>query len=437
MVSPIGVLLNIPLIPITSAAAPGLRRVAARPFRRCWAPLGAAPAAWVCSWMLRLTERLVRWGAERSWGHGFVAGPSWVWVLGFYALLGLAVAAGVCRWRVRRWAWIAVCAWIVFGIALWWLPRGPGVIEADVLAVGHGLAVVVQDRDGRTILYDCGKMRDPSVGRRLIAPALWSRGVRRLDMVILSHADSDHYNGLSDLLDRFSIGAVRIPPGFAGPANPGAELLLKEVRARNSPSMPIVEGDDWTSGGTSFRVRHPALGWLPSASDNARSVVLDIESNGRHGLLTGDLEQEGLQVVVEQPGVPFDVFLAPHHGGRTANPGWLYEWAKPALVVVSQRPPSPGARDALTPLEEKGIPLLPPDLQTRRRSAPLDDAGHQRWLRGVPRRCSSLTACVSPVTVDSQFHGHFRRCIPRPVIAMLTRRGRDRGGWVGLPERPV
>lgn len=355
LVSPIGVLLNIPLIPITSAAL--LASGVALMLSAVWAPLGA-PAAWFCSWMLRLTERLVRWGAGRSWGHGFVAGPSWVWVLGFYGLLGVSVAAGVCRSRFRRPAWVLLSAWLVFGVALSRLPRGPGALEADVLAVGHGLAVVIQDRDGRTILYDCGKMRDPSVGRRLIAPALWSRGVNRLDLVILSHADSDHYDGLSDLLDRFSIGAVRVPPGFAGPANPGAALLVREIEARGIPVVPIVAGEEWNSGGTSFRVRHPARGWLPSASDNARSVVLDVESNGRHWLLTGDLEQEGLRALVEQPSAPFDVFLAPHHGGRTANPAWLYEWARPDRVIVSQRPPAPGARDALAPLEERGIPLL-------------------------------------------------------------------------------
>ena len=58
-------------------------------------------------------------------------------------------------------------------------------------------------------------MGDPSVGRRIIAPALWSRGVTRLDSVFLSHADQDHYNALPDLLDRFAIGEVVIPPGFA------------------------------------------------------------------------------------------------------------------------------------------------------------------------------------------------------------------------------
>ena len=48
----------------------------------------------------------------------------------------------------------------------------------------------------------------------------------------------------------------------------------------------------------------------------------------------------------------------PHHGGKSANPSWLYSWARPRTVVVSQRPPAPGTTDALTPLELAGTPVL-------------------------------------------------------------------------------
>ena len=75
-------------------------------------------------------------------------------------------------------------------------------------------------------------------------------------------------------------------------------------------------------------------------------------------ILPGDLEGEGLAAYTNDPGPRADVFLAPHHGGQTANPPWLYEQTKPHLVVVSQRPPQPGTRDALTVLNSLGIPLL-------------------------------------------------------------------------------
>ena len=69
--------------------------------------------------------------------------------------------------------------------------------------------------------------------------------------------------------------------------------------------------------------------------------------------------------------------LAPHHGGRTSNPPWLYDWARPALVVVSQRPPAAGSRD---PLDAAGRGAFPPapDLAAGRDPAPMDARGPGR-----------------------------------------------------------
>ena len=140
----------------------------------------------------------------------------------------------------------------------------------------------------------------PEVGRRIIAPALWSRGITRLDQVYLSHADQDHYNALPDLLDRFRIGEVVIPPGFVSEQNPGAEVLLDQVRDRGIPVRTIAAPATWSHGSTRFSVLHPPADWHPEASDNARSLVLDVAHGGRHLLLTGDLDQLGLVELVAQ-----------------------------------------------------------------------------------------------------------------------------------------
>lgn len=357
LVSPIGILINLPLIPLTSLAL--LLAGLTLALSAVWAPLGA-PLGWACGVTLGWTEAAVRWGTAWRWGHGFVPGPPWGWVLGFYALVGLATMAGACRWRSGRGWWGLALAWGAIGAALPMVPGRPAATEAEVLAVGHGLAVAVRSPEGRAVLYDCGKMGDPHVGRRVIAPALWSRGIRRIDLLILSHADSDHYNGLPDLLDRFEVGEVRVPPGFGGPANPGAARLLGEVRGRGIPVAEIAEGDRIDlGGGTTLRALHPQRLARPGSTDNARSVVLEVASGGRRLLLTGDLERDGLADLMAGPAPrPLDAMLAPHHGGRTSNPPPLYDWARPDLVVVSQRPPSAGSRDPLRPLAEGRFPLL-------------------------------------------------------------------------------
>ncbi len=358
LVAPIGILINIPLIPLTSLAL--LLAGLSLGLSAAWAPLGV-PFGWACGACLGATERVVRWGTGLRWGHAFVTGPGGGWVMAFYALLGLATVAGGCRLRsARRW-WGAAIAWGAAGaVATLATPR-PEAAEAEILAVGHGLAVVVQSAEGRAVLYDCGRMGDPHVGRRSIAPALWSRGVRRLDAVILSHADSDHYNGLPDLLDRFEVGVVRVPPGFEGPANPGARRLLDAVRSRGIAVATIAAGDRIDlGGGTTLDALHPGPDGRDGTTDNARSVVLEVARGGRRLLLTGDLEREGLADLTARPAPspPLDAMLAPHHGGRTSNPARLYDWARPALVAVSQRPPAAGVRDPLAPLARGRFPLL-------------------------------------------------------------------------------
>ncbi len=263
-------------------------------------------------------------------------------------------------WWTGSVVWWLLAAWVV---PAWYLSDIPSKItppEAEFLAVGHGLAVIIQTPGGQTFLYDCGSLGDPSIGRRIIAPALWSRGVSRIDTVILSHADQDHYDGLSDLLDRFAIGAVRVPPGFAGSKNPGAIRLIDQVQSRGILVQPTTAPETWESGGVRFQVLHPLADWHPETSDNARSLVLDVAFASRHIVLTGDLEQQGLLELVARPSPepPPDVFLSPHHGGKSANPEWLYKWAQPRLVVVSQRPLPSRTSDALAPLEKQGTPLL-------------------------------------------------------------------------------
>ena len=356
LVSPVGILINIPLIPLTSLAL--LLSGLTLGLSAIWPPLGS-PTAWACGVCLEWTEAAVRWGTARRWGHAFVVGPPWGWTLAFYALLGLATLAGACRWRTRSRWWALTIAWGTIGAALPLASTRPESTEAEVFSVGHGLSVMIRSTGGRTALYDCGKMGDPHVGRRAIAPALWSRGVRRVDLLILSHADADHFNGLPDLLDRFEIGVVRVPPGFGGPKNPGARRLLDEVRARGIPVGSIAEGDTIDlGGGTTLTALHPRPSGRPGSTDNSRSVVLDVAQGERHLLLTGDLEGDGLADLVAHPARPLDAMLAPHHGGRTSNPTWLYDWAKPALLVVSQRPPSTGSRDPLAPIAAGHFALL-------------------------------------------------------------------------------
>ena len=152
-----------------------------------------------------------------------------------------------------------------------------------------------------------------------------------------------------------------------------------------------------------FTIRHPPAGWGPEASDNARSIVLDVACRGRHMLLTGDLELSGLDELVAQPRPepPPEVILAPHHGGRAANPERLYEWAKPRLVVASQRAPSSATSDALAPSSDWEFPSYEPgDAAPFGSDGPTTASPHARFSTKTARNCRTVASGKAEGTIE-------------------------------------
>lgn len=434
VVPTVGILLNVPLVPITSAAlvASGLSLA----FAPIWGPIASA-TAWVCSVCLRLTLGFVRWGSAVPWGYRFGPGPPGWWVLGFYGFLVLAIVR-------RKPAWML--PWLAIGAALLVVTPTPETTEADVLAVGHGLSVAVYGTDGRTLLYDCGRLGYPRVGRSTIAPALWSRGVRRIDSVILSHADSDHYNGLDDLMDRFRIGEVRVPPGFGGPRDPEADALLGRVRARGIPLVSMASGDSIAIGEASATALHPSAGWRPDSPDNGRCLVISVGSIGRRLLLTGDIEGAGLNRLIglgESGG--FDVATAPHHGGRKANPPAFYRWAEPTrAVVVSQARPQWGREDHVAESAGDGPTILRTWEQGAIRLRWTADGivampflqgrvpfGPGRWVRWVLALLGVAVGLASAIAMASVTFGSWFLVAPGRAAGSDSE-GEGQGGWVPI-----
>jgi competence protein ComEC len=333
----IGIPLNLLLVPLTSVAL--IAAILLLALAAIWPPLGALPG-WICTVCLGQSQWLVGWGALVRWGHAYVVSPPIVLAIAF---LGFVAFFLVTRGERGVWSLIAAVGSVVsisavIFLAYWPIRTLPAVLEANVLAVDHGLAITLESATGEVWLYDCGRMRDPHVGRRIIAPALWSMGTRRIDCLVFSHADADHLNGAIDLIERFAIGVVRIPEGFDVAENPDAREVIDRLRARGVRIEHVARGDRWSLGGeVEIEALAPDSALPAHVTDNERSVVLEVVARGRSFVMTGDLDGEGTVALVKGARRSIDVWLAPHHGGRTANPTWLYDWVEPRAVVASQR----------------------------------------------------------------------------------------------------
>lgn len=195
-------------------------------------------------------------------------------------------------------------------------------LRMTFVAVGHGLSVLIQTGDGQQWLYDAGATTDPqATGQRIVA-VMREMGVTRLDGIVLSHFDADHFNAVPYITERFPVGVVMTSDRRLGEA-------VRATTACRVQWLPLQRG-----GG----VLIPQLGRLQSlttrGADNERSLVLS-DGSGQRFCLTGDLEGEGLDRLLSRDGGKFDVLLVPHHGSRHSRPPDVAQWAAARWAVIS------------------------------------------------------------------------------------------------------
>jgi competence protein ComEC len=315
----------------------------------------AVVCAWVTSGSLAACDGLVRLGDRLPGGHWYVADiPEW-WLWVFYLVLLSVLMLKPLRQR-WRWAMPAGAAWLCVGLLAGSARPASDELRCTFLAVGHGGCTVLELPDGRKVLYDAGALGGPDVTRKQIAPFLWHRGIRRIDEIILSHADLDHFNGLPSLFERFRVGQVTCTPTFADKNTPGVRVTLAALEKSGIPVRIVQAGDRLTGGDVEMDVLHPPAEG-PEGNENARSLVLRVRHAGHTLLLTGDLEGAGLERVLALPPTSTDILMAPHHGSRTSNKPELADWAQPRVVIACQGPPR-GVSQPSEPYSKQGARFL-------------------------------------------------------------------------------
>jgi competence protein ComEC len=194
-----------------------------------------------------------------------------------------------------------------------------GAFQVWVLDVGQGLSVLLRTRD-HVLVYDAGA-RYPSgfdLGEAVVLPSVHALGIRRLDMLMISHGDNDHAGGAEVVADAF----------------PQAQRYAGEPSRMRVPMQQCVAGQAWQWDGVRFRVLSPAPG--AGDRDNDSSCVLLVEGRGGRLLLTGDISAKmELQVAAALDPGPPPVMLVPHHGSKTSSSAAFIAAVRPRLAVVS------------------------------------------------------------------------------------------------------
>lgn len=209
------------------------------------------------------------------------------------------------------------------------------------LDVGQGDCIFFQGSDGTTYLADGGSSDVKQVGKYRIEPFLKAKGCGRLDYVFVSHGDQDHLNGISELIERRRIG-IKIGTLVLPVRDVWDEALLNLARQAQKAGITVAEmepGQKVTEGELEIVCIQPEKG-SRLEQGNAASLVLAVICGEFDLLLTGDVEEEGEELLTEQMKTFYknrtlDVLKAAHHGSKNSSAEEFLEAVSPRYAVIS------------------------------------------------------------------------------------------------------
>jgi competence protein ComEC len=230
---------------------------------------------------------------------------------------------------------------LLLGLSLGLPFLGAPEARATFIDVGQGDSTLVQTARGSAILIDGGGTRDNrfDVGGRVLAPYLHDRGVRTIDLMVLSHPHPDHMNGLLAVLKDLTVREVWA--SGLDTALPGYAEFREMVNRRKVAFREVSAGDSAERGGARLEVLHPGRSFRQRkakayAEENDRSLVIKVTLAGRVLLFPGDIHANGERELLKTaPGLTCDVLKVPHHGSRTSSTAGLVETLRPRVAIIT------------------------------------------------------------------------------------------------------
>ena len=271
---------------------------------------------------------------SRMASRPLVFGQPTAWLL-ILLLVSLALVYDF-RKNIKR-----LAGFSLFIVGLFFLTKHPLENEITMLDVGQGESLFLRDVTGKTILIDVGgkaesdkkiedwqKKSTTSNAQRTLIPYLKSRGVAKIDQLVLTNTDKEHVGDLLEVTKAFHVGEILVSKGSLTQKEFVAELQATNTRVRS-----VTTGENLPIFGSYLEVLSPRKIGDGSYDD---SLLLYGKLLDKHFLFTGNLEEKGEKDLLKQyPTLEVDVLKAGRHGAKTSsNPAFL-EKLKPEITLIS------------------------------------------------------------------------------------------------------
>ena len=226
-------------------------------------------------------------------------------------------------------------------VGLFFLTKHPLENEITMLDVGQGESIFLRDMTGKTILIDVGGKAESdkkiqawqqksttSNAQRTLIPYLKSRGVDKIDQLILTNTEKEHVGDLLEVTKAFHVGEILVSKGSLTQKEFVAELEASQTKVRS-----VTEGDNFSIFGSQLEVLSPRQ---IGDGDRDDSLVLYGKLLDKHFLFTVNLEEKREKDLLKQyPDLEVDVLKAGQHGAKTSsNPAFL-EKLNPEITLIS------------------------------------------------------------------------------------------------------